>query len=316
MTTVAREQAAATMTRRRSRWARPFANRYLYLMLLPTVAFFVIFRYLPMYGAIIAFKDYSFRSGILGSEWVGVKHFVDFFNSYQFGQLFRNTLLISFYKILWGAPVPIILALMLNEVFHLRYKKFVQTSLYLPWFISWVVIGNLVFVFFAQEVGAVSRLIYELTGNKLGILRDPTHYRAVLVATDIWKGAGWGTIIYLAALSGIDPQLYEAATIDGANKWQQVWRITIPGIMSVIVILLVLRVGYILDAGFEQILIMQNAFVAEVTEIIDTYVYKVGLLSGDFSYSTAIGLFKSVVGLVMVILVNQTAKAARVEALW
>lgn len=283
-------------------------DRYLYLMLIPGLLFFIIFKYVPMYGIIIAFQDYKIGSGILGSEWVGFEHFIKFFSSDDFGRIFYNTVTISFYKLLIGFPIPILFAILLNELRSVAFKRTVQTIAYLPHFISWVVIGNLVIILLAPETGLLSNIIRSLTGIQVNVLTDPNYFRGVLVGSDIWKDMGWSAIVYLAALTGVDPSLYEAADIDGATRGQKMWRITLPSIRNVIIIMLILKVGHILDAGFEQVLIMSNPMVNSVAEIIDTYVYKVGMQQAQFSYSTAVNLFKSVIGLMMVLLVNAISK--------
>lgn len=283
-------------------------DRYLYLMLIPGLLFFVIFKYIPMYGIVIAFQDFKIGTGILGSRWVGFAHFIKFFSSDDFGRIFYNTVVISFYKLLIGFPIPILFAILLNELRSIAFKRTVQTIAYLPHFISWVVIGNLVVILLAPETGLLSNIVRSLTGVQVNVLTDPRYFRGVLVGADIWKDMGWSAIVYLAALTGVDPALYEAADIDGATRGQKMWRITLPEIRNVIIIMLILKVGHILDAGFEQVMIMSNPMVNSVAEIIDTYVYKVGMQQAQFSYSTAVNLFKSVIGLMMVLLVNTISK--------
>lgn len=295
---------------------RLLKDRYIYLLLAPALIYFIIFKYIPMYGIIISFQDYSPVRGFFGSEWVGFKHFADFFGSYTFGKIFRNTILISLYKLFWGFPVPIILALMLNEVRFSPFKRVVQTAVYLPHFVSWIVIANLTIVFFSTDSGLITAIVEQLTGYRMNILANEQTFRSVLVASEIWKGAGWNAIIFLAAIAGIDPHLYEAARIDGAKRIQMMRHITVPGITAVMIILFILNLGFILDAGFEQILVMQNPLVTDVSEIIDLHVYRVGLLSAQYSYSTAIGLFKSVTGLILIVLANKLVKKIDKEGLW
>jgi putative aldouronate transport system permease protein len=302
--------------KRKSLLRKVIDYRYLYLMLLPAILFYIIFKYVPMYGVVMAFKDFSYSKGIMGSPWVGFKYFQEFFDSYLFSRLMTNTVLISLYKIFWGFPIPIIIALMLNEVYHTKYKKFIQTTIYLPNFISWVVVSMLVFTLFSAKSGAVSKVIFSITGEEFKILTSPESYRGFLVFVDIWKNAGWGSIIFLAALSSVDVQLYEAAVLDGAKRFQQLWHITLPGIMNVIVIMFILRCGSIMDAGFEQILLMQNDFVIEKVMIIDTYAYQVGLIQGDYSYGAMIGLFKSAISLVLILSVNKAASKIGEAGLW
>ncbi len=282
-------------------------NRQLYYMLLPGLAFFLIYRYIPMYGLIIAFKKFSIGRGILGSKWIGWENFQDFFNSPVFGMVMRNTVIISLYKLILCFPAPILLALMLNEVRRKRFRKVTQTVVCLPYFISWVVLGSIALVFFAPRSGVLPDLWRWLTGNQLNVMMDPRAFRGFLVFTEMWKETGWSAIIYTAALSSINEELYEAARIDGANKWHELRYVTIPGIMPTIVTMLILRLGHVLNAGFEQVLVLQNSMVYEVSEIIDTYVYKVAFQQGQYGLSTAAGLFKSGIGLILVIATNGIA---------
>lgn len=277
-------------------------------MIIPGLLFFIIFKYVPMYGIIIAFKDFRISKGVFASPWVGFKHFTAFFTSPDFAQVMINTILLSLYKLIIGFPIPILFAILLNELHNIYYKRTVQTIAYLPHFISWVVIGNLVLILLSPKTGLISSMITSITGVKVNLLMDPAYFRSVLVVSDIWKEMGWSAIVYLAALAGVDPTLYEAADMDGASRGRKMWSITLPSIANVIIIMLILRVGRILDAGFEQVLIMSNPLVNSVSEIIDTYVYKVGMLQGEYSYSTAVNLFKSVIGLIMVLMVNSFSK--------
>jgi len=283
-------------------------DKYLYLMIIPGFLFFIIFKYVPMYGITIAWKDYRVSRGVFGSLWVGWKHFIAFFTSPDFARVMINTVILSLYKLMIGFPIPILFAILLNELRNIYFKRTVQTIAYLPHFISWVVIGNLVLMMLSPKTGLISAMITSATGVRLNLLMDPRYFRGVLVVSDIWKEMGWSAIVYLAALAGVDPTLYEAADIDGASRGRKMWSITLPSIVNVIVIMLILRVGRILDAGFEQVLIMANPLVNSVAEIIDTYVYKVGMLQAQYSYSTAVNLFKSLVGLMMVLMVNAIAK--------
>jgi putative aldouronate transport system permease protein len=277
-------------------------------MVIPGLLFFVIFKYIPMYGITIAFKDFRISRGVLASPWVGLKHFQRFFTSPDFAQVMINTTILSLYKLFIGFPIPILFAILLNELRNIYFKRTVQTIAYLPHFISWVVIGNLVLILLSPKTGLISSMITSISGIQLNLLMDPKYFRGVLVASDIWKEMGWSAIVYLAALAGVDPTLYEAADIDGASRARKMWSITLPSITSVIIIMLILRVGRILDAGFEQVLIMSNPLVNSVAEIIDTYVYKMGMLQAEYSYSTAVNLFKSIIGLIMVLIVNYFAK--------
>jgi putative aldouronate transport system permease protein len=283
-------------------------DRWLYLMALPGILFFLIFKYVPMYGVIMAFQDFKPHLGFSGSPWVGFKHFERFFGEDQFWMLFRNTFLLAIYNLIFFFPLPIILALMLNELRSERFKRFIQTFVYIPHFVSWVVVVGIFYILFTTEGGAVNELLFKLTGEKIPFLLEPEWFRTMIVTQSIWKEVGWGTIIFLAALAGVDLQLYEAARIDGAGRWRQLWHITLPAIRSTIVILLILRLGNFLDSGFEHIFLMLTATNREVGEVFDTYVYVKGLTQAQFSYSAAVGLFKSVVGLVLVVVANWLAK--------
>jgi putative aldouronate transport system permease protein len=280
----------------------------LYLLLVPGLLFFLIFKYWPMWGLVIVFQDYSPFQGVWGSEWVGFKHFVDLFAYDKFWGLLRNTLLISFYNLIFFFPAPIILALLLNEVRQELFKRCVQTVIYLPHFISWVVVAGMTYLLLGSQEGLVNEFIRSIGGEAIPFLTSPEYFRSMIVIQSIWKETGWGTIIFLAALAGVDPQLYEAAIMDGANRWRRLWHVTLPAIRSTIVILVILRLGNVLDVGFEQIFLMINATVYEVGDVFETYVYREGLIGGKFSYTTAVGLFKSAVGLILIIAANHLAK--------
>jgi putative aldouronate transport system permease protein len=292
--------AGAELTPRR-RWQILVRDRYLYGMLLPGILFFIIFKYVPMWGVLIAFKNYQPFLGFTGSEWVGLKHFIRLFTDPDFSKLFRNT---------------IIIALMLNELHHQWYKRFVQTVIYIPHFFSWVAVVGIAYVLFTTEGGAVNQLLESFGAEKINVLASESWFRTMITAEVVWKETGWGTIIFLAALAGVDPQLYEAARMDGANRWRQLWHITLPALRTVIVIMFILRLGSFLDTGFEQIFLMLNATNREVGEVFDTYVYTIGIINGQFSYSTAIGLFKSVIGLILVIAANHLAKVFGEEGVY
>ncbi|TDF98611.1 sugar ABC transporter permease [Paenibacillus piri] len=283
-------------------------DKWMYLMLLPGVLFFIIFKYVPMYGLIMAFQDYKPHLGMLNSPFVGLKHFTRFFNEPQFLELFRNTALLAVYNLVFFFPLPIVLSLMMNEVRRERFKRFVQTLVYVPHFVSWVVVVGVFYMLLTTEGGVINEILFAITGQKIAFLLEPEWFRTMIVTQSIWKEVGWGTIIFLAALSGVDLQLYEAARMDGANRWRQLWHITLPAIRSTIVILLILRLGSFLDSGFEHIFLMLAPTNREVGEVFDTYVYVKGLTQSQFSYSAAVGLFKSVVGLVLVISANWLAK--------
>jgi len=283
-------------------------DKWMYLMLLPGVLYFIIFKYVPMYGIIMAFQDYKPFLGIMNSPWVGVKHFERFFSEPQFWDLFRNTVLLAVYNLVFFFPLPIVLALMLNEVRSEKFKGFVQTLVYIPHFVSWVVVVGIFYILLTTEGGIFNELIFALTGTKIAFLLEPEWFRTMIVSQSIWKEVGWGTIIFLAALSGVDLQLYEAARMDGAGRWRQLWHITLPAIRGTIVILLILRLGNFLDSGFEHIFLMLTPTNRDVGEVFDTYVYVKGLTQSQFSYSAAVGLFKSAVGLFLVLGSNWLAK--------
>ncbi|OXL82378.1 protein lplB [Paenibacillus sp. SSG-1] len=286
-------------------WKRAFP---IYLMILPGLLYFIIFKYIPMFGISIAFMKYSPFKGIMGSEWVGLHYFRRLFAEGDFLLLLKNTLLLNLLDVLFFFPAPILVALLLNELRARRMKAAVQTILYAPNFISWVVIVGITIVLFATGSGGINQLLEDWGLGPIELMTDPRYFRWVWLLQNIWQGAGWGAIIFLAALSGIEPTLYEAAKMDGANRWRQVWHITLPGLRGVIVVMFILRFGHMMDLGFEHIFLLQNPMNQEVSEVFETFIYKKGLIEGDYSYSTAVGLFKSVVGLVLVWGVNRLAK--------
>ena len=311
--------AAAKPEHERTAWERfckdVIRDKWLYLLLLPGIVFLIIFRYIPIFGNVIAFMDYN-PYDAAQTTWVGLKHFQDLLTRPQFLQVFGNTLYISILKMVCGFPVPIILALMMNEMKNLKFKKVAQTLLYLPNFISWVVLAGLIMNMLDPDTGLVTGIINSITGEQVQVLTDTRYFVPMLVITDIYKGAGWGTIIYFAALSGIDPQLYEAAEIDGARKWKQMLHITLPSITPTIVVMLILSCNNIVNAGFDQIFMLYSALVFSVADIIDTYVYRIGIQNADYSFSTAAGLFKSVIAFVMILIVNTVAKKTGNEGIW
>lgn len=301
--------------RRRSLTNGFSANKYLYLMLIPGLVYFVVYRYVPMFGLAIAFKRYFPNVGFIQSEWVGLHYFERIFQSPAASRVFVNTLVISVAKILFAFPVPIILALLINEVRWMPFKKTVQTVSYLPHFLSWVIFGEIIKVILAGD-GVVNWAITSLGGDPIYFMIQPRSFRPILVITAILKNSGWGTIVYLAAMSTIDPQLYEAATIDGAGRFRRMLHITLPSIKSVIAILLILRIGYILDAGFHQVFVLYNEAVYSTGDIFDTYVYRVGISQGEYSLATAVGLLKGVVGFLLVMIANRFSKAIGEEGVW
>ena len=291
--------------------------RVLLLMLIPGILYYVIFHYLPMYGVVLAFKEFKITKGILDSPWVGFDVFMKVFSDDYFFTVLKNTLIISLYKLIFGFPVPILFALLLSEIASARFKKLVQTVSYLPHFISWVVMAGIFFTVFSLE-GPVNTIIQFFGMEPVLFLADDRYFRSILVITSIFQGFGWGSIIYFAAISSIDPQMYEAAVIDGAGRFKRMFYISIPMLVPVIAIMLILSMSGILDAGFDQIFNMYNPRVMNVSDIIDTYVYRKGLVEMNYSYATAVGLFKSVIALILIIGVNRLVKmiGGRDHALW
>ena len=275
-------------------------NKYLYLMVIPGMTLVVVFKYLPMYGILMAFKDFSFSKGIIGSPWNDFLYFRQLFTSKDFYNVFYNSILLSLLRIIFSFPAPIILAILLNEVRIKTFKRIIQTIIYLPHFVSWVVLTSMLFKLLSADDGLVNLLIRSIGFDSISFLGNPVWFRPIVVFETIWKEAGWNTIIYLAALTAIDSTLYEAAMVDGASRIRQIWHITLPGIAATIVVLLVLTVGRAMDNGFEQIFLLQNPINMPVSDVFETYTYRMGLLKGEFSYSTAVGLFKSVVGLILI----------------
>jgi putative aldouronate transport system permease protein len=301
----------------RSRVAKDFLrNKYLYLMMLPVLAYYILFQYAPMYGAIIAFKNYSPMKGILGSEWVGFAHFISFFDSYYFWRIFKNTILISLYALCFEFPLPIILAILLNEVKNKTFRKTAQSITYMPYFISMIVICGMI-KDFTNSGGVINTLVMSLFGGDgQAMLQKPELFRSIYILSEIWQRIGWESIIYMAALTSIDQEQYEAARIDGASRLQQIWRITIPGIMPVIVIMFILRTGNLLNVGFEKIILLYNSITYETADVISSFVYRKGLLEFNWSYSSAVGLFNSVLNLVLLILANRISRKITENSLW
>jgi len=295
---------------------RVWKMRWFYVLMLPGLIYFIVYKYIPMWGLLMAFQDYMPATGITGSEWVGLKHFISFFSSDGFYTLFKNTLMISIGSLVFSFPIPIILALLLNEVHHNVYKRTVQTLLYLPHFLSTVVICSLAYTMFSMEDGVVNNIIQWFGFERLNILMNSDTYRALYIGTGIWQNAGWGTIIYLAALAGVDIQMYEAASIEGASRLQRVWYITLPSILPVIMVTLILRLGDILEVGVEKTLLLSNAMNRDVAEVFDSYVYNRGIVSGQYSYGAAVGLFKSAVGLILVLSANWLSKKVTDESIY
>ncbi|MEC0128431.1 ABC transporter permease [Paenibacillus pabuli] len=294
--------------RRRNIWNGVKRDRFLYLLALPGIVFFILFKYVPMWGIVISFQDYSPYQGMWASPWVGFKHYIRFFSNPDFLILFRNTMAINLLSLIFFFPLPILLSVMMNELRGNKFRKTIQSIVYLPHFLSWVIIVGITFLLLSTGEGIINQLLVAAGLNKIDFLTNPNYFWGLLTVQSIWKDAGWGTVLFLAAMAGIDPQLNEAAKIDGAGRFRQIWHITLPGIRSVVIILLILRIGHIMDVGFEQVFLMMNGAVSEVADVFDTYVYRLGIKQGQLSFSTAVGVFKSVVGLILVIGANKLAK--------
>ncbi len=290
-------------------------DKWLWLMALPGIVWYLIFAYGPMYGLVIAFESYSPGRGILGGPWVGLKWFREFFHVQTVGRLIRNTVAISVLNLIFGFPVPIILALLLNEVRSGWFKKTAQTISYLPHFISTVIVVGMVVNFLSAE-GPVNSVIMSLGHEPIYFMMRPEYFRPIYIISGIWQSAGWGSIIYLAAISGVDPTLYEAATVDGASRIRQIWHITIPGILPTVVILLIMNCGSILSVGYEKIILMYNTQTYETADVINTYVYRRGLGNGEFSFGTAVGLFQSVINLIILTIANWISRKLTESSLW
>ncbi|TDG00927.1 ABC transporter permease [Paenibacillus piri] len=292
------------------------ANWQLYVLIVPVLAYFIIFHYAPMYGLQIAFKDFTATKGITGSAWVGLKHFKQFFQSYYAVRIITNTLGVSLMQLAIGFPMPILLAIMINEVSGSRFKKTVQTVTYAPHFLSAVVLVGMMMTFLSPRNGIINQIIALFGGERIFFFSEPGWFKPLYVLSDVWQNMGWASIIYLAALAGIDPQQYEAAVIDGAGKFQKIVHITIPGLLPTAIILLILNLGTLMSVGFEKVFLMQNDLNMDSSEIISTYVYKKGLLGAQYSFSAAVGLFNSVINFVLLIAVNSLSKRLSKTSLW
>jgi putative aldouronate transport system permease protein len=291
-------------------------DRYLILLILPVVAYYVIFHYIPMYGVVIAFKDFSVHKGILGSDWVGLVWFKQFFQSYYFFRLIRNTFLLSLYTLLWGFPIPILFALLVDELGRSPYKRVVQTMSYMPHFISEVVMVGILMVLLSPSSGVVNKVIAGVGLRPVNFFADKDWFRTLYVSSGIWQSFGWNSIIYLAAISSIDPQMYEAATLDGAGKLQKILYVTLPSIMPTVVILLILNIGSLMSVGYEKIILMYSPATYETADVISTYVYRRGLQSGEYSFAAAVGLFNSVVNLAFLFSSNALSRRITGTGLW
>lgn len=285
-----------------------WSDRYLYVILVPVVLYYIIFHYIPMYGVTIAFKEYNMFKGIVDSPWIGFDNFVRIFTTRDFYVVLWNTLKLNILSLIFGFPGPIILALLLNEIASVKFKRTIQTMVYLPHFLSWVVVASLIIPMLSPSTGIVNQILKSLSIEPIYFMSDNNWWTFIYVFSGIWKSIGWGAIVYLAALAGVDPSLYEAAIIDGASKWKQCIYITIPSITPTIVVLLILNVGSIMSVGFDQPFLLGNASVREVSDVISTYVYRVGLQTADISRSTTVGLFQSLVNFVVLLSANYFSK--------
>ncbi|SDT32712.1 carbohydrate ABC transporter membrane protein 1, CUT1 family [Paenibacillaceae bacterium GAS479] len=298
-------------------WKSISTHRYLYMMLLPCLIFFVIFSYIPLGGLLMAFKDYKFNAGILGSPWVGLKYFEAFFNSYEAKQLIRNTLIISSIKLFLYLPFPIILALMFNEIRSKWFKNLSQSILYLPHFLSWVVVMGLTQRILAPDTGLLNEMIAKLGGDgSTFYMMEANYFYQVMFSSFVWKSIGWDSIIYMAAIAGVSPDLYEAAKIDGATKLREIWHITLPSIAPTVVILFILSLGSVLSAGFDQIYMLRTPGNMHLADILDTYIIKVGLQQGQYGYATAVGMMQGIIGFILVILANRISRKVSDTSLW
>ncbi len=288
----------------------------IYAMLLPTIIWFLVFLYKPMYGLQIAFKDYSIFRGVAGSPWIGWEHFQTLFNNDQFIRAVRNTITISFYNLLFGFPAPIILALMFNEVMHATYKRTAQTIVYLPHFISSVIIAGIVITAFSPTVGVVNAVLGWFGLDPIYFLTQPQWFRPIFVGTGIWQEAGFGSIVFLAAIAGVNPSLYESAAMDGANRWQMMWKITIPSILPTILIMLIIRIGNVMEVSFELVVLLYQPSTYETADVVNTWVYRQGLQSGQYDLAAAAGLFNAVVAFVLVMTANTLSRRFSRTSLW
>lgn len=288
----------------------------LYLLIIAPMAYIVIFKYIPMYGAQIAFRDFNIVKGFTGSDFVGLKHFQTFFKSPNFWPLIKNTVGISLYSLAIGFPAPIILALALNEVRNIKFKKTVQMVIFAPFFISTVVMVSMILIFLSPRLGFVDHIVQAFGLESINFMGVPGYFKSIFVWSNVWQGVGYGTVIYMAALAGINPELYEAAKVDGATRFQKMRNVDIPGIAPTAIILLILGVGQMMNVGFEKIYLMQNPLNMSTSEVISTYVYKIGLLGANFSFSAAVDLFNSIINLILLITINYVAKRISESSLW
>ncbi|MCM3758415.1 ABC transporter permease subunit [Sporosarcina aquimarina] len=311
-----RQYRRETKKKARARWRKSVTKNWqLYVLISPVILYFIIFHYFPLYGLQIAFKDFIASKGIIGSPWVGLKHFERFFDSYYFWRLIKNTVGIGVFTLVVSFPIPIILALLLNEVKSLRYKKFVQTIIYAPHFLSTVVVVGMLLLFLKTD-GLVNNVIQIFGGTPIDFISEPGWFKSLYVFSDVWQTMGWSSIIYIAALAAVDPAQHEAAMIDGASRLQRIFHINLPAIMPTIVILFILNAGSVMAVGFEKVYLMQNSLNMSTSDVISTFVYRSGILEAQYSFSAAVGLFNSIINFIMLIMVNQIAKKVNETSLW
>jgi putative aldouronate transport system permease protein len=291
-------------------------DRALIVMIIPVVIYYLIFHYKPMYGILIAFKNFSISKGILRSEWAGLKYFMQFFQSYFFPRLLRNTVLISVYGLIWGFPIPILFALFLNEIKNGYYKKIVQTASYLPYFISTVVVVGIIYNLLSPQTGVIANVVKLFNGTPVNYMISARYFRTIYISSGIWQGFGINSILYIAAISGIEQEQYEAAIVDGASRFAQTIHITIPGILPTVIILLILNLGKLMSVGYEKIILMYSPSIYEVADVISTYTFRKGIFETQYSFAAAVGFFNSVINFILLIIFNKISKMISEISLW
>ncbi|GMX63946.1 sugar ABC transporter permease [Paenibacillus elgii] len=309
-------RSAVKPSQARETWRLMKKYKAIYILSLPSILYFVVFKYVPLMGSVMAFQNYNIFKGIAGSPWIGLENFQRMFAYDEFLRILKNTILIGFYDLIFAFPFPIVLALLLNEMRLLMYKRIIQTVVYMPHFLSWVIVGGIAIGILSPTTGVVNHVLGMFGIEPIYFLGEDSYIRSILVGSGMWKDSGWGTIVYLAALAGVNPEMYEAAVMDGASRWRQTISITIPTIMPTIVILFLLHIGNFLDFGFERVYVFLNSLNEGSGDIMDTYIYRVGLVGRQYSFTTAIGLFKSVVGLALIMLGNALSRKATGQGLY